>query len=57
MPWPLYSQAKNLWHPLDRRLGGPQSQSGYDGKEENLCPYWELYPNLPNMCIKKRGTI
>jgi hypothetical protein len=23
--WPLYSQAKNPWYPLDRRLGGPRA--------------------------------
>jgi len=23
-PWPLYSQGKSPWYPLDRRLGGPQ---------------------------------
>jgi len=28
-PRPLYLQRKNPWYPLDRRLGGPQSQSGH----------------------------
>jgi hypothetical protein len=28
MPWPLYTQGKSPWYPLDRRLGGPQSHSG-----------------------------
>jgi hypothetical protein len=27
-PRPLYPQGKNPWYPLDRRLGGPRSQSG-----------------------------
>jgi hypothetical protein len=26
-PRPLYSQVKDTWYPLDRRLGGPQSRS------------------------------
>jgi hypothetical protein len=26
---------KNPSHPLDRRLGGPQSRSGRGGEEEN----------------------
>jgi len=34
MPWPLYSKGKSLWYPLDRRLGGPQSQSGHGGKKK-----------------------
>jgi hypothetical protein len=34
MPRPLYLQGKNPWHTLDRRLGGPQSQSGHSGGEE-----------------------
>jgi hypothetical protein len=25
----LYPQGKSPWYPLDRRLGGPQSQSGW----------------------------
>jgi hypothetical protein len=27
IPLLLYSQGKSPWYPLDRRLGGPQSQS------------------------------
>lgn len=30
--------------PLDRRLGGPQSQSGYCGGEKSL-PSWESNPS------------
>jgi hypothetical protein len=26
---PLYPNRKSPWHPLDRRLGGSQSQSGH----------------------------
>jgi hypothetical protein len=29
---------KELWYPLDRRLGGPQSRSGPGGKEKNSQP-------------------
>jgi hypothetical protein len=31
MPGPLYSQGESPQYPLDRRLGGPQSQSGLCG--------------------------
>jgi hypothetical protein len=34
----LYPRGKSLRHPLDRRLGGPQSQSGRCGEEKNLVP-------------------
>jgi hypothetical protein len=37
-PQPLYPQGKNLWYPLDRRLGGPQSRSGRGGEEKNSQP-------------------
>jgi len=43
-PRPLYSQGKSSWYPLDRRLGGPQSQSGSSGKEKKKalpCPCQE----------------
>jgi hypothetical protein len=29
------SQGRALWYPLDRRLGGPQNQSGHDGEKKN----------------------
>jgi len=35
-------QGKSPWYPLDRRLGGPQSQSGRDGEEKNS----QLLPGL-----------
>jgi hypothetical protein len=35
---PLYSQRKNPWYPLDRRLGGPQRRSGRSGEEKNFQP-------------------
>jgi hypothetical protein len=31
---PLYSQGKNPWYPLDRRMGGLQSRSER-GEEKN----------------------
>jgi hypothetical protein len=34
-PWPLYPQGKIPWYLLDRRLGGPQSQSERGGEEKN----------------------
>jgi hypothetical protein len=38
-PRPLYPQGKSPWYPLDRRLGGPQSQSGYGGEEKMIFTY------------------
>jgi hypothetical protein len=35
---PLYPQGKSPWYPLDRRLGGPKSQSGCSGEEKNFQP-------------------
>jgi len=32
---PLHLQGKSPWYPLDRRLGGPQSRSGYGVEEKN----------------------
>jgi hypothetical protein len=33
LPWGMYP-----WYPLNRRLGGPQNQSGHGGKEKNSRP-------------------
>jgi hypothetical protein len=46
-PWPLYSQGKSPWYPLDRRLGGSHSCSGHSGKEKNPSPCPELNPRTP----------
>jgi hypothetical protein len=46
MPWPLYPQGKGPWYPLDRRLGGPQSQSGCSGEEKNSQPLPGLEPSV-----------
>jgi hypothetical protein len=35
MPSSFYSQGKSPCHPLDRRLGGPQSWSGHSSEEKN----------------------
>jgi hypothetical protein len=43
-PPPLYPQGKKPWHPLDRRLGGPQSRSGRGGEEKNSQPLPGLEP-------------
>jgi len=36
--WLLYLQGKITWHPLRTRLGGPQSEAGHFGEEQNLLP-------------------
>jgi hypothetical protein len=35
MLWLLHPQGKSPWYPLERRLCGPQSQSGHGGEEKN----------------------
>jgi hypothetical protein len=42
---------KNLWYPLDRRLGGPQSRSGRGGEEKNP----QLLPELEPPIIQPAG--
>jgi hypothetical protein len=37
-PRPLYCRRKSPRHPLDRRLGGPQSRSGRFWEEKILYP-------------------
>jgi hypothetical protein len=41
-------QGKSSWYPLDRRLGGPQSQPGRGGEEKNshLSPSRDSNPQL-----------
>jgi hypothetical protein len=41
------SQGKSPQYPLNRRLGGPQSQSGHSVLEKNPQPRWELNPDHP----------
>jgi len=38
MLWPLYPQGKSHQYPLDRRLGGPQIQTGHGSEEKKPCP-------------------
>jgi hypothetical protein len=40
----LHPPGRSPWYPLDRRLGGSQSQSGCSGKEKNSQPLPELEP-------------
>jgi hypothetical protein len=37
-PLPLNPQEKSRWYQLDRKLGGPQSQSERGGEEKNSQP-------------------
>jgi hypothetical protein len=46
MPQPLYPQAKRPQYSMDTKLGGPQSQSGYDNNEKNPHLYQELNPSF-----------
>jgi hypothetical protein len=43
---PLHPQGKRPWYPFDRRLGGPQSQSGRGGKEKNSQTLLGLEPPI-----------
>jgi hypothetical protein len=45
-PLPLFAQCKSPWYPLDRGLGGPQSQSGRGGEKENSQPPPGIEPPL-----------
>jgi len=46
MPWPLYTQGKIPWYPLDTRLDGPQNQSGHSAEEKNSQPLPGLIPPI-----------
>jgi len=39
-PWPLNPPGKSTQNPMDRMLGGTQTQSGHGGKEKKV-------PSLP----------
>jgi len=43
-----YPWDKNTQYPLDRRLGGSQSWSVYDGEEKNSLPLPGMKPWLSN---------
>jgi len=40
----ICSLGESPWYPLDRRLGEPQSRSGYAGDEKNSQPLPGLQP-------------
>jgi len=43
---------KRLWYPLERRLGGTQSQYGCNGEEKKFhYPFWKLNPACPIFSI------
>jgi hypothetical protein len=46
IPCLLHPQEKSPQHPLDRRLGGPQSLSGRSGGEKNSQPLSGLEPPI-----------
>jgi hypothetical protein len=45
--WFFYSWGNSHWYALDRRLGGPQSQSGYVEKGKISWSSQELYHGSP----------
>jgi hypothetical protein len=45
---PLYLQGKSPQHPPDKRLGGPQSQSGRGGEEKTS----QYLPGLEPLTIQ-----
>jgi hypothetical protein len=45
--WLLYPWGSSPQYPLDRRLGGPQSWSGFYGEEKNLAPVGNYIPAVP----------
>jgi len=49
MPYALHPWGNSPWYPVDRRLGGSQSQSGCDSEEKNSLshPCQESNPNYP----------
>jgi hypothetical protein len=56
MPFPLYPQGKSPCYPLDRRLRGPQSQSGRDGKDKNSQAILGLEPPVIQPIAKRYTT-
>jgi hypothetical protein len=59
--WQPYSKEKSPWDPLDRRITGPQIQSGSSGEEKNPYPSWELdigrpAPSLVTILTKLSGS-
>jgi hypothetical protein len=46
---------RKYWYPLDRKLNGPQSQSGLTGREKSLCATWESTPSS-SCCLLTKST-
>jgi hypothetical protein len=38
-----FTPGTELWYPLNRRLGGPQSQSEHSGEDKNFLPCWDYH--------------
>jgi hypothetical protein len=57
MPRPLYPQGKSPWYPLNRRLDGPQSQSGCSGEEKNTQPLPGLEPPTIQPVAQRYTTV
>jgi hypothetical protein len=57
MPWLLYPQGKSPFYPLDRKLDGPQSQSGYGGEEKNSQPMLGLKPLIIQSIAQHYTTV
>jgi hypothetical protein len=47
---------KSPWYPLDMRLGGPQSQSGRGGEEDNSQPLPGLEPQIIQPVAQRYAT-
>jgi hypothetical protein len=47
---------KSPWYPLDRRLGGPQSRSGFGGEEKNSQPLPGLEPPIIQRVAQRYTT-
>jgi hypothetical protein len=53
--WPLYPRGKSPFYPLDRRLGGPQSQSGRSWEEKILDPTGTIAKHSLSLAILQRS--
>ena len=53
---PFYNRVRRLWHPLYRRLGGPQSRSGCFGVEKKRMFALPGFKMILKICHKNRGS-
>jgi hypothetical protein len=53
---PLYSQGKSPLYPMDRRLGGTQSLSGYGGEEKHFQPLTGMDPLIIQPVVQRYTT-